>query len=139
MARRISHPQDDADVDVTPLLDIVFIMLIFFIVTAVFIDESGIAPNLPQKSDDDNTKPPPSLLLTVQENGSVLVDNTSTIDPRSVGPRVEEFLAKEAKGVIVISAMGDAKAGDTMLTLDQARDGATPARYDKITLTPAGE
>ena len=50
MRRRVHHGGDDADVDMTPMLDIVFIMLIFFIVTATFLDEHGL----------DLTQPPPS-------------------------------------------------------------------------------
>ncbi len=50
MRRRVRHGGDDADVDMTPMLDIVFIMLIFFIVTATFLDEHGL----------DLTQPPPA-------------------------------------------------------------------------------
>lgn len=139
MSRRRHTQEEAADVNVTPLLDIVFIMLIFFIVTAVFIDESGLKPNLPDPTPpDEQKKPPPSLLLTVQADGFVLVNDTRIVDPRSVKPVVEEFLAKETKGVVVVSAIGDAEVGDTMITLDQARLAAGPARYGKITLTKAG-
>ena len=64
--RRRTHQGEAADVNVTPLLDIVFIMLIFFIVTATFLREKGIDANTPEQTPpDDLSVPPPSLLLSV--------------------------------------------------------------------------
>jgi biopolymer transport protein ExbD len=137
--RRVKHAQEEADVNMTPLLDIVFIMLIFFIVTAVFVTEEGIAPNLPTPSEEENLNPPPSLLLSVQADGFVLVDDVRQIDPRSTGPVVEEFLAKEPKGVVIISAAPDAETGTTVTVLDEARDAGGDANYDRITLALQGE
>lgn len=134
MRRRLRANEEPADVDVTPLLDIVFIMLIFFIVTATFVNEDGLSPNLPQKSEDEPKNPPPSLLLTVQEDGFVLVDDVRLVDPRSVKPVAEEFLAKEPKGVIVVNAAPESETGNTMIVLDQARLAGGPDRYDRITL-----
>lgn len=137
MARRRHAAGEDADVNVTPLLDIVFIMLIFFIVTATFVYEDGIAPNLPQNNEDDqDSAPPPALLLTVQADGFVLVDNTRQIDPRSAKPVVEEFLAKEPRGVVIVSAAPDSKTGVVVTVLDEARQAAGPDRYTSITLAP---
>jgi biopolymer transport protein ExbD len=128
---------DSADVNVTPLLDIVFIMLIFFIVTATFVFEDGLAPNLPTPNNEENeTRPPPSLLLTVQNDGFVLVDDVRLIDPRSTEPVVEEFMAKEPKGVVIISAAPDSKTGILVTTLDEARQAAGPERYARIIVAP---
>jgi biopolymer transport protein ExbD len=122
---------------VTPLLDIVFIMLIFFIVTATFVYEDGISPNLPTPNESENeTAPPPTLLLTVQDDGFVLVDDVRIIDPRSTKPVVEEFIAKEPKGVVIISASPESETGVMVTTLDQARQAADPARYGSIILAP---
>ncbi|MCQ8185639.1 ExbD/TolR family protein [Parvularcula maris] len=138
MRARRGRQEEAADVNVTPLLDIVFIMLIFFIVTATFVYEDGIQPNLPTPNpeDQDNTKPPPSLLLTVQADGFVLVDDVRLIDPKSTEPVVEEFLAKEPKGVVIISAAGDSETGIMITTLDEARQAAGPDRYARIILAP---
>jgi biopolymer transport protein ExbD len=134
MRRRRGAGEEPADVNVTPLLDIVFIMLIFFIVTATFVFEDGIKPNLPQKSEEEPKNPPPSLLLTVQEDGFVLVDDIRVVDPRSVKSVVEEFLAKETKGVVVVSAAPESESGVTVIVLDQARLAAGAERYRSITL-----
>ncbi|MEE4211920.1 MAG: biopolymer transporter ExbD [Parvularcula sp.] len=135
--RRRGGQGDAADVNVTPLLDIVFIMLIFFIVTATFVFEDGLNPNLPTPNNEENeTRPPPSLLLTVQNDGFVLVDNVRVIDPKSTEPVVEEFMAKEPKGVVIISAAPDSQTGTLVTTLDEARQAAGPDRYARIIVAP---
>lgn len=134
MTRRLRRNQEEAEVNITPLLDIVFIMLIFFIVTATFVDEKGLVPNLPEPSPPNEAAPPPSMLLTVQPNGFVRVDGTRQIDPRSVKNTVSEFIVKDNKSVVIISAEPTARTGLTMEVLDYAREGA-PSAYDRITLT----
>ena len=136
MRRRLRGGGDDTEVNITPLLDIVFIMLIFFIVTATFVDEEGFGPNLPEPpQDNQDTAPPPVMVLTVKANGFVQVDGTRLIDPRSVKNVVSEFIAKDDKGVVIVSAEPDATTGTTVVVLDQARDGGGPSAYDRITLT----
>ena len=121
MRKRFTHQAEAADVDVTPLLDIVFIMLIFFIVTATFLRERGIDTNLPDPSPDDQQSiPPPSMLLSVQANGFVRVNNLREIDPLSTESVAEEFCAREPQGVIIVSAAPTSKAGDTVTVVDRA-------------------
>jgi len=135
MRRRV-RTEEAGDVNVTPLLDIVFIMLIFFIVTATFVTEDGLDPNLPTPNENENDdKPPPALLLTVQADGFVLVDDTRIIDPASTKPVVEEFMAKEPKGVVIISAAGASETGVLIETLDEARKAAGEDRYASIIVT----
>jgi biopolymer transport protein ExbD len=137
--RRVRHGGDDADVNITPLLDIVFIMLIFFIVTATFVYEDGIEPNLPSNEPvDPDVPPPPALLLTVQEDGYVRVDAGRFIDPRSVRPVVTEFLASKPEGVVIISAEPDSRSGVMVTVLDQARQAAPNDDYSKIIVAKQG-
>ena len=108
----------------TPLMDIVFIMLIFFIVTATFTREKGIDVNTPQDTPKcPECAPPPALLLAIQKDGFVRVNNVRVIDPLSTKAVVEEFMAREPKGVVVVSAAPDAKAGIAVTVMDQARAG----------------
>ena len=73
--KRIRRTNDESDVNVTPLLDIVFIMLIFFIVTATFVYEDGLQPNLPEPSPDEPDTPQENpLVLSVLPTGFVQVD-----------------------------------------------------------------
>ena len=128
MRRRGTHTGDEADVNITPLLDIVFILLIFFIVTATFLREKGIDVNTPENTPpDETTVPPPALLLAVQEDGFVRVNNVRTIDPASVKPVVQEFIAREPQGVVLVSAAPDSESGVAVQVMDQAKDGGAGA------------
>mgnify|MGYP003571038512 CR=1 FL=1 len=124
MRKRATHVSEAADVNITPLLDIVFILLIFFIVTATFLREKGIEVSTPDDSEqDDNSVPPPALLLSVQEDGFVRVNNVRTIDPASVTPVVQEFIAREPQGVVLVSAAPESAAGIAVQVMDQAKAG----------------
>lgn len=124
MRKRAQSGGEAADVNITPLLDIVFILLIFFIVTATFLREQGIDVRTPDDSEqDDNSIPPPALLLSVQEDGFVQVDFGRIIDPGSVKPVVEEFIAREPRGVVLVSAAPEAESGVAVEVMDQAKAG----------------
>lgn len=124
MRKRATSSAEAADVNITPLLDIVFILLIFFIVTATFLREKGIEVNTPDDSEqDDQSVPPPALLLSVQEDGFVRINNIRTIDPASVTPVVQEFIAREPQGVVLVSAAPESAAGIAVQVMDQAKAG----------------
>ena len=125
----IRSSSQEAEVDITPLLDVVFILLIFFIVTATFLQETGIELVVPQDNAQENeTRPPPTLILSVRTDGFVEIDGGRLIDPRSVAPVIEEFKAREPRGVVMVSAAPDAKAEVSVTVIDQARQaGVDPA------------
>jgi len=130
MRRRVtaSHAPAGDDINVTPLMDIVFIMLIFFIVTATFTREKGIDVQTPDNQEqEDDTIPPPALLLSIQEDGFVRVNNVRIIDPGSTKPVVEEFMAREPKGVVLVSAAPTSKSGIAVQVMDQAWAGKATA------------
>jgi biopolymer transport protein ExbD len=128
MRKKPSHAAEEADVDITPLLDIVFILLIFFIVTATFLREKGIDVRTPEDTPpEDRVIPPPALLLAVQEDGFVRVNNVRVIDPASVKPVVQEFVAREPQGVVLVSAAPDSESGVAVQVMDQAQDGGARA------------
>lgn len=132
MRKKISSYGDQADVNITPLLDIVFILLIFFIVTATFLREKGLDVITPSNCDDctgDLTQP---LLLAVQEDGFIRVNNIRSIDPGSVKPVVQEYMARFPHGVVVITADPESQSGLAVRVLDQATEGGAASR---ITLT----
>ena len=128
MRKKAIHSDDSADVNITPLLDIVFILLIFFIVTATFLREKGIDVNTPEDNEDqEDTTPPPALLLAIQEDGFVRVNNLRQIDPGSVKPTVQEFIAREPRGVVLVSAAPESESGVAVEVMDQAKDGGAPS------------
>ena len=129
MRRRRSPRENDADVNITPLLDIVFILLIFFIVTATFLREKGVTVATPQDCEPNcGEGAPPTLLLAVQEDGFVRVNNIRTIDPGSVKPVVQEFIAEKPEGVVMVSAAPESETGATVRVMDQAADGGAGSR-----------
>ena len=127
--RLTDSTMESAEVNITPLLDIVFILLIFFIVTATFLDEVGIGLQSPQDDPPEElTRPPPTLMLTVRSDGFVMIDDIRMVDPRSVTPIVEAFRAENPRGVVLLSAARDARVETTVLVLDQTRmAGVDPA------------
>ena len=127
--RLTDSEQEAADVNITPLLDIVFILLIFFIVTATFLDEVGIGIVSPQPDPPEELRrPPPTLVLAVRNDGFVMVDDVRMVDPRSVTPIVEAFRAEKPEGVVLLNAAPDAPIEATVLVLDQTRlAGVDPA------------
>ena len=128
MRKRAVRTNDEADVNITPLLDIVFILPIFFIVTATFLREKGIDVRTPEDNEDEqDTIPPPALLLAVQEDGFVRVNNIRVIDPGSVKPVVQEFIAREPNGVVLVSAAPESESGIAVQVMDQAKSGGAPA------------
>lgn len=112
---------DEADVDMTPMLDIVFIMLIFFIVTAVFLDETGIDLTQPPPPPDDQPpppNPPPAITVYVDENSQCSVDGLrSTCN--GVLARIERQLADKPGASVILRFHPDAKHN----VLIQLKDG----------------
>ncbi len=129
MRKRARHQDQTADVNITPLLDIVFILLIFFIVTATFLREKGIDVRTPEDPDCEPQcpTPPPALVLAIQEDGFVRVNNLRQIDPGSVKPTVQEFIAREPNGVVLVSAAPESESGIAVEVMDQAQDGGARA------------
>ena len=108
--RRRNTGDDDAAVDMTPMLDIVFIMLIFFIVTATFLDERGIDLTQPPPPPDDDTptNPKPAITVYVDERNACSVDSRSTECDR-VSLAVERLLADKPGANIILRIHAQAK------------------------------
>ena len=124
MRRQRKRGNDEGEVDMTPMLDIVFIMLIFFIVTAVFLDEEGIDLTQPPPPPDQDTPPPdtpPAITVYVDENNQCAVDGVrSTCD--GVLARVERQLADKA-GASVILRFHPKSANRILIQLKDQLDG----------------
>jgi len=99
---RFSRGDDESDINLTPMLDVVFIMLIFFIVTATFIKQAGIDVLRPEASTAEQ-KPTVSVLVAIGENGEIWIDKRR-VDPASVRTHIERLHAENPKGGLVIQA-----------------------------------
>jgi biopolymer transport protein ExbD len=97
---------DEADVDMTPMLDIVFIMLIFFIVTATFLDETALDVTQPPDSSMSHTHGATVVVYVDQNNQISLDSRVTTIS--AVASGVERLLAEKPNANIVLTA--DAQA-----------------------------
>ncbi|MDG2319186.1 MAG: biopolymer transporter ExbD [Rhodospirillaceae bacterium] len=123
-ARLAQKEKDEAAVDMTPMLDIVFIMLIFFIVTATFVKQSGLEViRPPAETAEDQRRV--SILIAVGDGGEVWMDNKE-VDVRSVRAGVEKLLAENPLGSVVIQADTKSKSGILMQVMDQVRQAGAP-------------
>lgn len=115
------HAQQDeeAEINMTPMLDIVFIMLIFFIVTAAFVKEAGIQVTKPEAAMSIQ-KPRTSIIIGISENGEIWI-NHKKVDLKSVRPILERLIAENPRGTVIIQADKEAKAGLALDVLDAAR------------------
>ena len=120
MRRRYSSGgQEEAGIDMTPMLDIVFIMLIFFIVTTSFIKEAGIDVNRPTANTAQVVKSG-NIMIAVSDTGAVWIDKRQ-VEVGAVRANVERLKAENPEGVVVIQADKEAKSGTVVEVMDQVR------------------
>jgi biopolymer transport protein ExbD len=123
MSRLTRHQQEDdeAGIDLTPMLDVVFIMLIFFIVTASFVKESGFAITRPESTPPDDATPQENIVLNVAANEEIWLDERR-IDIRSVRANVERIHSENPKAKLIIQSHPQVR-NETLVTIsDQARE-----------------
>ncbi|MFT4631212.1 MAG: biopolymer transport protein ExbD [Candidatus Azotimanducaceae bacterium] len=117
--RRRSQESDEKVADLTPMLDVVFIMLIFFIVTATFIKETGIEINRPDTKTAEMKKTV-SLLVAVGADSAIWIDKKK-VDVRNVRPTMERLHSENPKGGLVIQADSESKVEKVLAIMDAAR------------------
>ena len=116
--------EEDSQIDVTPMLDVVFIMLIFFIVTASFVKESGISINKPEAStasQKDNT----SILVAINDKNEIWIDRRK-VDPRAVKPTIIRLRAENPEGQVVVQADVKSTTETVMKVVDGIREAGIP-------------
>ena len=114
-----SDGEMEAAVDITPMLDVVFIMLIFFIVTATFVKESGIDVNRPQAA-TAVVKEKANILIAIDAHNKIWI-NRREVDIRSVRPNIERLRAENPKGTVVIQADKDSRNEILVQVMDASR------------------
>ncbi|SDS98519.1 outer membrane transport energization protein ExbD [Halopseudomonas xinjiangensis] len=119
MRRHQASSDDEAGIDLTPMLDIVFIMLIFFIVTSSFIKEAGITVQTPSADTAEN-QPRGNILIAVDANGEIWIDRQQ-VDIRSVRAAVERMRVDQPDSSVVVQADRDARSGLVIRIMDQVR------------------
>ncbi|MAS82815.1 MAG: biopolymer transporter ExbD [Legionellales bacterium] len=106
-------------VNLTPLIDMVFILLIFFLVTASFTKESGIDVDRPTAKTAAREEQG-SMIIGVSKDGEIWIDSQK-IDMRAVRAHVEHLHAQNPEGTVIILADQSARTGTTVEVLDQVR------------------
>lgn len=120
MRRLRKKQEDDAKIDITPMLDVVFIMLIFFIVTATFIKESGADVIKP----DANTaiqRPNATILIAIDSNDDIWLDRRK-IDSRAVKTNINRLRAENPSGEVVVQADEESTAETVMEVVEALKD-----------------
>jgi biopolymer transport protein ExbD len=117
--RRRSKSQDEEEVNLTPMLDVVFILLIFFIVTASFVKESGMDINRPDAAMAVR-KERGNILVAITPTGQIWIDRRQ-IDIRAVRANIERLHAENPLGAVVIQADRESKNGLLVEVMDAAK------------------
>ena len=117
--RHSDHGSEETELNLTPMLDIVFIMLIFFVVTTSFVRESGIEVNRPtaqtaERRDHGN------ILIAISPNGEIWIDKRA-VDIRAVRAVVERLVTENPEGGVIIQGDRDAQIGLLVKVMDQVR------------------
>ncbi len=118
MARKHAHT-DEPEINITPMLDIVFIMLIFFIVTTSFIKETGVNVDKPVAT-SALLLPQGNILIAIRSNGEIWM-NKRKLDIREVRASVEELRAENPEGSVVIIADKGARTQILVQVMDQVK------------------
>ncbi|ATP10894.1 MULTISPECIES: ExbD/TolR family protein [Aeromonas] len=117
--RHSASSADEAAIDMTPMLDIVFIMLIFFIVTTSFVKEAGVEINRPSANTAETVKKG-NIMVAVRENGQVWVDKRM-VEVGAVRANIERLRAENPEGAVVIQADVESRSGVVVQVMDQIR------------------
>ncbi len=95
--------EEENEINLTPMLDVVFIMLIFFIVTASFVKEAGLDVNRPDAPVTESKPEDANILIAITANDEIYIDRR-LIDPRAVRANIERLHAENPNGSVVIQA-----------------------------------
>jgi biopolymer transport protein ExbD len=121
--RRVSGAdQEHTGIDLAPMLDFVVNLLIFFIITAVFVKEAGLEVNRPTSFETPPDEESDSIQIQILENGEIWVDNRA-VDVRAVRANVERLSAIDPDSGVLILAQERAPTGTLVEVVDQVHLG----------------
>ncbi len=113
--------EDETGIDLTPMLDVVFIMLIFFIVTASFVKEAGFDVNRPPQSNQPPKKDEiKNILVSIAADGQLFI-NRRPVDAGALTANIKRLHAENPKGAVVIQAEDDSANERLITVMDAAR------------------
>lgn len=117
--KMLQEQDEKEEIDMTPMLDVVFILLIFFIVTASFVKEAGIDVNRPEAATAVK-KERANILVAISDKGDIWI-NKRKVDIRSVQANIERLKAENPQGTVVIQADKKSTTEILIKVMDSAR------------------
>jgi len=117
--RHTDHGHEETELNLTPMLDIVFIMLIFFVVTTSFVRESGLEVNRPAAQTAER-RDRGNIMIAIAPNGEIWIDKRA-VDIRAVRAVVERLVAENPEGGVIIQGDREAQIGLLVKVMDQVR------------------
>tara|TARA_Y200000002_G_scaffold58923_2_gene44341 strand:- start:6315 stop:6716 length:402 start_codon:yes stop_codon:yes gene_type:complete len=119
LRRRNRRKSEEQGLDLTPMMDIVFIMLIFFIVTTSFVKETGVDVNRPNAETAERDEKG-NILVAITQNNEIWIDKRR-IDLKAVRANIERLKIEYPEGSVIIQADKEARSGLLVETMDQIR------------------
>ncbi|WP_448569015.1 ExbD/TolR family protein [Thalassotalea ganghwensis] len=119
LAKMLQEQEEAEEINMTPMLDVVFILLIFFIVTATFVKQAGIEVNRPEAATAVK-KERANILVAISDKGDIWI-NKRKIDVRAVQANIERLKAENPQGTVVIQADKKATTDILIKVMDSAR------------------
>ena len=135
LGRALSDNEEESEINLTPMLDVVFIMLIFFIVTASFLKEAGLDAQRPPSVTPDDTKSE-SITIRITSTNKILVDGR-TVDPRAVSSLITRRKAENPEAPLAVLAGKRARTELVVGVIDAAREAGF--RSEPIPISPLPE
>ena len=117
--------EDDAKIDLTPMLDVVFILLIFFVVTATFLSETSISA---ASSDNNNNEAPPedtdkkNILFEIGPNNEIILNgNPRPIIATQIRSNIDQLKAENPTASVIIQPDNSSEVSTLVMIMDAAR------------------
>ena len=117
---KLMSDEEEAKIDLTPMLDVVFIMLIFFIVTATFVKELGLDINKPPDVDITDSESE-SITIVIKATDKIEIDGLN-VDPRAVSSMIVRRRAENPKASIAVLAHSKSRANTLVTVVDAIRE-----------------
>ncbi len=117
--REYIQAEEENEINMTPMLDVVFIMLIFFIVTTSFVKESGVSVNRPT-AQSAKTVQKGNIIVAIKPDGEIWIDKRA-VDLRAVKANIQRLHAQNPQSAVVIVSDREAKTGILVKVMDQIR------------------